>query len=947
MADIVTGFGTQKTAPLNGRGDADPDHSTFIASSATNVVTRSPLSIQAASGDWIEITEQRVGPQDYHCRGIMLRRSTNGCASFGQPKLIYYRSDYAYPANAANKWMNLGTITPNRNGRLFIHFMHFDGDNPTRVTTLKYIYSDDYGATWSASTQADTPADISATCKKIDNTHPASLNAAVFDSLNSAWGFCSFGPGTGYLNPTTGQMIIPCSHRYSLDGTGDSWAHCIVSDDDGANWYIGGGYKESLAANVGTNETAIVRLATGDYYINSRMIGTGTFAATTRGQSIVSSALITGLWPTCTKMTDGTNDVSSNGCEGSLYCDSAGDVWSIFPCNGTVRSTIMIRRSTNGGVSFATSRILDYGFAGYSATALLSTDNFVTFHEATDDDVNAASDTLASQQCIRIKRWGKDWFTNESTYPGIATYYLNDGILGVATYTGGCELGTYDGYGPPGKGGAGASWDSTSMDTGGVTFAGSGAGLLMQSAQSGNYGGMWDAGLGSITYEWIVKFDTTATTWTLFDNRANTGRGFTVQINAGVVSATMSDGTTARTAGSGTAVSGSSVYHNISVVLNRGVTLRVYVDGVLNATISDTMSATEGIIGTAAARVGSLTGGTSPAPASTSLRMMRVTHKALSSFLDVAAVKPSIATLTGYSPTRSATVAALPGLANLKLALFAPFLGGVGAYGSADRFGGNMYPFSPPIDGACISSYQDRSTLGKRFSTYSSNRATYWDTDTEFGRHLRPSCSSSSNGDLWKRSAAATDYDFVQNTGVFTLLMAVRFVSEVTPGDYSALLDQVNGSSSTNGLMFYIEATTLKPHMIIAGNSGVMLNQAFASGLSVDRWYILGVVGNGRAAKPDFYQSIYTAGVPATLTAVQSATNIVGTDGTWNSTNALTIGARADVSKTANVRFGPILLFNSSLTQAQVRQWGAVMNSAPFFPSVGSSRIGTRLGLGL
>jgi len=941
MPDIAPGFGTQKMAPLFTRGDVDPDNSLFsggINVSAVNRICIGP--IVASNGDILVFTEWRPLREDYNCRGIWMKRSTNGGASFGQSTLIYNRTDYFYDGGASSKWMNLGVCGVNANGRVIIYFTHSDGSATARVTTCKQIYSDDNGATWSASDQS-TVTDITTSIKKVDNTHPAGIDATTFDLANAAWGWYAFGPGKFYTNPSTGQLVIPCNHRYSLDqstdaGNGiDSFDHCVISNDHGATHSLGGGFKESVAANEGTNECQIARLATGDYFLSTRMIGTGTFGDTVRGQAIITTAQLTGTWPTCTKMSDGTNDIPTSGCQGSLHVDATGDIWAVFPSNSGTRSSLVIHRSTNNGTSFATNRRLFYGFAGYSGILETSTGNFLSIYEAVDDYENATvTDGLNSAQFVRVTRWSKDWFTDESTYPGVATYYLNDGVIGAATYTGGTEIGCWEGYGPPGKGGAGVSWDSSSVSTGGVTFAGSGAGLQMQSAQTGNNGGMWDAGLKSITYEWIVKFDTTATTWTLFDNRANSGRGCTVQINAGVVSAAMNDGTTTATASSGAAVSGSSVYHNIAVVLNRGVTLRVYVDGVLNSSTSDGMSATAGVTGSAVARVGSLTGGTSPAPAGTSIRMMRVTHKAVTTgnMLAVAATKPSLSTLIGYVPTASTTI---PSTSNLKMALFAPGLGGVGAYGIADRYGGNSYPMGPPIDGTCISSYEDRSSLNRLFVTNSQNRGSFWDTDTEFGRHVRLSKGNTTNAavDLFKRSAASTDLDFIQNTGVFSVLMCVNRVTD-SFSDYAILMDNINNSGANNGFSMFVNTTTNTVQATI-GVGSANFNEAMSGGITLNRWYFLGVVGNGRGSKVHFYKSIYTTGTPATITKVDSSGNITGTDGTFASTLALGIGARSESTKGGDFRFGPILVFNSSLTPTQVASWAAVMNTAPV---VGSSR---------
>ncbi len=99
-------------------------------------------------------------------------------------------------------------------------------------------------------------------------SEPRDITAAV---KRDDWGWYATGPGHGIALRRTGRLVIPCNHSVlgptvtpALYG-----AHCIYSDDGGAQWTIGF-IDDNAEDRVNANENTVAELADGRLYFNAR-----------------------------------------------------------------------------------------------------------------------------------------------------------------------------------------------------------------------------------------------------------------------------------------------------------------------------------------------------------------------------------------------------------------------------------------------------------------------------------------------------------------------------------------------------------------------------------------------------------------------------------------------------------------------------------------------------
>jgi hypothetical protein len=261
----------------------------------------------------------------------------------------------------------------------------------------------------------------------------------------------------------------------------------------------------------------------------------------------------------------------------------------------------------------------------------------------------------------------------------------------------------------------------------------------------------------------------------------------------------------------------------------------------------------------------------------------------------------------------------------------------------------------PPLDGSGIASYRDHA-LGRMFATHPTTlkRDSFWDTDTVFGRHVRLGNRGTQSLVSWfGRSAASTDYDFIQNTGRFTWILAVNFLSNQFATN-QVILDNCSASASNPGFRLDRNTNSTMQVGVSAGGGTWRLNEAVSAYVMTDNtWYLLAVVGNQASAKLDLYQGIYTAGTLGSITHSQTSGSLdangsVASPANTPATGKLTVGAKNTDLSACNVRLGPVLLFDESLNASQIAAWGAVLNKGPVIGDIDSARplaLGLKIGL--
>lgn len=210
-------------------------------------VFRIPAMVRAANGDLLAFCEARQGG-DASEIDLVCRRSTDGGKSWGDIQVVLESDDFQslYPDKAitlGNPAPVVDLLAPKHPGRIWLPFTI---ENDLVCVT----FSDDHGKTWAAHR---------------DITYVAKLKD---------WGWYATGPIHSIqlqTGPHRGRLVIPCDHRIGRPGAdeGANGAHAVLSDDHGATWRIGA-VDDSYEDGLNANETAVVELADGRLYFNTR-----------------------------------------------------------------------------------------------------------------------------------------------------------------------------------------------------------------------------------------------------------------------------------------------------------------------------------------------------------------------------------------------------------------------------------------------------------------------------------------------------------------------------------------------------------------------------------------------------------------------------------------------------------------------------------------------------
>jgi hypothetical protein len=937
MATFISGLSGQPDAKLWGGHEVDAADSTY-QNGTSSFVKRIMVGMRMPNGNIFQCVEERQDPDDDATRAITGRLSLDNGYSFGRPFTVYQLTTF----NNAVKWVTLGAIVANRNGRVFLLWNEKNFSGGLTTGTPYSQYSDDNGVTWSTRSAI-------ANIVKVNNSSPAGMPSWATAGTNSAWNWYNFGPGKGRLvteGANAGRMIVPCNHRYTEGGTG--WAHFIYSDDDGATWALGPGYSEVAGTSDNTNETSVIELpgTGGMMYANSRFNTGGN--ANNRGVSLFTSTDMTATLPTVALMTsNGSTAITVNSAMGDLETDAAGNIWHTHTVDtgARQRGRVMIATPTDrdgGGLPiFPTERSHWYGPHAYSLMYDAGGGVMGLVSETSEDSSNAlGTDLLAGTQYVRHWKIDKDWYDNEATNPARALWLFNDGTAGVATNTLGTQLRNWSGYAPGGRGGAGATFHAD-----GLVFGGSGAGVRLCEAVGSNAGNMGDPGLtSSMTYQGVFKFPASiGAIGTIFDNNNGSGKRVSATIGTdGKVTFLVNDGVTSTTTVTTALGYNDDAWHSWGFTWTRAAGIKIWVDGVNVASAANTLSGSIAIIGGQNFMVGSRANGNNPLPAGTYCYLFEICRSALTSFYDQSYSKPSAQSRSGFI---TPTPPSLPSLTNCKLWLDAPAYAGL--Y-STERFAGYDWDARPVQRGQAFQSVYDHA-FSKFWSTGTNFRTRWWDYDADVGWHVRPVTNAS------YLRAATTDYDFMHVNGQFTWLMLVKFVAS---SGTQILIDCCNNSNSANpGYCIYRENTNGRIGVLLSKGDNISprFNEVPSTGgqLTVGTWYFLAVRADfanvlGGGSKVTIHTaSIASMGAPSSLAKATSSASIVST--ATASTQPIRIGARSDDgSSQANIRCANIMLYSDPLTDAEIlarAQWMVTTGSQQ--PSLGGLQRLRRLGIGV
>jgi sialidase-1 len=187
------------------------------------------------------------------------------------------------------------------------------------------------------------------------------------------WGWYATGPCHGIQiakGTYAGRLVIPCDYIEVGNGR-KGYSHVIYSDDNGANWKLGG-VTPSISLN--PNESTVTELADGKLLLNMRVSGNNNV----RLQSTSSDGGIT--WTTPVSAPSLVDPV----CQGSLTSGLIGGQHTVFFSNPSSinRENMTIKASTDNGASWPKQYTVFAGQSGYSDLVLINQTQIGILYEA-------------------------------------------------------------------------------------------------------------------------------------------------------------------------------------------------------------------------------------------------------------------------------------------------------------------------------------------------------------------------------------------------------------------------------------------------------------------------------------------------------------------------------------------------------------------------------------
>ncbi|MEQ7008303.1 sialidase family protein [Actinopolymorpha sp. B17G11] len=311
---------------------------------------RIPLIVRAADGTLLAFAQGRVdSAEDFGHIQLVLKRSADGGRTWGPLQLV--------AADPPNRVANQSAVVDQVTGRIHLFVVRTGGDvtgddiandrvSPEDAPRPFVMYSDDHGVTWSDWREITSDVKVDGMRHYVGGpTHGIQLT-------------------TG---PHAGRLLMPGNHNF-LPQTDERPAvvgvHVIYSDDHGESWQIGGAIGEYDDGIVVPNETAVVELADGTVYFNTRnQRGTafGNRAATTSSDG---GATFDGPFQIVPDLI--TPIVSGSLLEATRRTDKNERTIFAAPAHPSSRERLTLRSSLDGAASWRESLVVYDGPSGYS-----------------------------------------------------------------------------------------------------------------------------------------------------------------------------------------------------------------------------------------------------------------------------------------------------------------------------------------------------------------------------------------------------------------------------------------------------------------------------------------------------------------------------------------------------------------------------------------------------
>lgn len=338
----------------------------FVAGTGDYHTYRIPAVVTTTAGTVLAFCEGRRGSRSDHGDvDLLVRRSTDGGATWGEPETVYADVNWAAVTNG-----NPCPVVDRDTGVVWLPFCRDNRD----VLLTKSV---DDGKTWTE------PVDITASVKRPD------------------WGWYATGPGVGLQldgDEHAGRLVVPCDHGPEIDGDADrppvSYSHVFYSDDHGESWHLG----ESVAPH--TDECAVVELSDGRLLASMRNEMTDEEGAVRNRRAVAYSDDGGESWDDVS-VDDGLVDPV---CQAGLlrYGESDdGDVVLFSnPASASDRVNLTVRVSEDGGTSWSSGHTLHAGPSAYSCLTRLPDGDVGCLYECGEE---------TPYEALRFARFDLDW----------------------------------------------------------------------------------------------------------------------------------------------------------------------------------------------------------------------------------------------------------------------------------------------------------------------------------------------------------------------------------------------------------------------------------------------------------------------------------------------------------------------------------------------------------
>lgn len=283
----------------------------------------------------------------------MMRSTDNGETWSPMKRIIDF--DASVPGSMGNGVGDPAVLVDRKTGTIFVAALWSHGKRawhgsgpgltPEETGQLVLVKSNDDGITWS---------------------DPINITQQVKDP---AWRLCFNGPGNG-IQLKDNTLVFPAQFR---DETGMPHSCFIASRDGGETWQIS---PAAIPTAIPTSESAVVQLADGSLLLSMRNESKAGIRAWARWNW--KGTLMQGTW------SEPWYTAADPTCMASLIQLPNGDLLFSNPNDAQRRVNLTVRRSSDGGRSWDTGRVMDAGGAMYSCMTVLRDGRIGILYESDD-----------------------------------------------------------------------------------------------------------------------------------------------------------------------------------------------------------------------------------------------------------------------------------------------------------------------------------------------------------------------------------------------------------------------------------------------------------------------------------------------------------------------------------------------------------------------------------